>query len=303
VDRRFVESVLLAAVAIAAIAAAAATLPSATETGAGGGGGGPPASGSGGGGGLIPTPEPRSAPIFHLPDLGAFATAVFVLVLVAALLYAFLYRRELFDSLARLALLFAVLLVVFWLASLVDIPPADVPSGGGWLAGEPAGGSGGTTPVAQPLVLLLVVGVVAAGVVAILVRTGTIRPPGVAPAPPEPTEEAMAVGEAAGRAADRIEEADDVDNEIYRAWREMTDLLDVPNPGSSTPGEFAVAAVEAGMVRADVDELTMLFEDVRYGGDEPTEASEGRALSILRRIEATYAPEEAAEANAGGEVP
>jgi hypothetical protein len=98
---------------------------------------------------------------------------------------------------------------------------------------------------------------------------------------------------AAGRAADRIEDTDDVDNEIYRAWVEMTTYLDVPHPESSTPGEFAAAAVDAGIDRDDVVELTDLFERVRYGHTAATSEREDRALDALRRIEAQYGGEDA----------
>ena len=48
-------------------------------------------------------------------------------------------------------------------------------------------------------------------------------------------------------------------------------------------------AVEAGMAREDVDRLTSLFEEVRYGGESPTEEREEQALEALRRIEDEYA--------------
>nr|WP_303647825.1 DUF4129 domain-containing protein [Haloarchaeobius amylolyticus] len=98
-----------------------------------------------------------------------------------------------------------------------------------------------------------------------------------------------AVGAAAGRAADRLEDTTAVDNEVYRAWREMTTHLDVPDPQSSTPAEFAEAAVAAGMTREQVDELTALFEEVRYGGEAPTSDRETRAIDALRAIEAAHA--------------
>jgi hypothetical protein len=65
----------------------------------------------------------------------------------------------------------------------------------------------------------------------------------------------------------------------------MTRHLDVPNPESSTPAEFAAVAVEAGIDREDVEELTALFEAVRYGGESPTEDRERRALEALRSVE------------------
>ncbi|MFP8888467.1 DUF4129 domain-containing protein [Natrialbaceae archaeon A-CW2] len=106
----------------------------------------------------------------------------------------------------------------------------------------------------------------------------------------EPTSDQLAVASAAGRAADRIDDANSsaLDNEVYRAWREMTEGLEVDRPETTTPGEFADAAIEAGLAREHVDELTELFQDVRYGHEETTDEREQRAVSILREIEATY---------------
>lgn len=98
-----------------------------------------------------------------------------------------------------------------------------------------------------------------------------------------------AVGRAAGRAADRIEASEEFDNEVYRAWAEMATSLEVEHPDSSTPSEFATAAVDAGMDREDVEGLTRLFEDVRYGGRSPTPEREHAAVETLRRIEDQYA--------------
>lgn len=100
-----------------------------------------------------------------------------------------------------------------------------------------------------------------------------------------------AFGDVAGRAADRIERTDELDNEIYRAWVEMTGHLDVEHPASSTPGEFADAAIAAGVAPDDVAELTELFERVRYGHDDPTTERERRAIDALRRIESQYGSE------------
>ncbi|ELZ30495.1 hypothetical protein C475_00085 [Halosimplex carlsbadense 2-9-1] len=110
---------------------------------------------------------------------------------------------------------------------------------------------------------------------------------------PEPPADMRAVGAAAGRAADRIEETDAFENEVYRAWAAMTDHLAVDRPESSTPAEFAAAATAAGMDPADVARLTDVFEEVRYGGEEPTAERERAAVETLRRIEATYADADA----------
>jgi len=46
------------------------------------------------------------------------------------------------------------------------------------------------------------------------------------------------------------------------------------------------------MDREDVDHLTGLFAEVRYGGADPTSDRERAAVETLRRVEATYATEE-----------
>ncbi|PSP56647.1 hypothetical protein BRC82_01875 [Halobacteriales archaeon QS_1_67_19] len=158
----------------------------------------------------------------------------------------------------------------------------SLPEGG---SGAPGGGSGAT--LTDPSVLLLLgLGVALLAAVALLfVSSSGDDPEPDADDRPAADDRAdvRAVGRAAGDAADRIESSTDVDNEVYRAWREMTRHLDVANPRSSTPAEFAAAAVEAGMDRGDVEELTALFEEVRYGGEAPTAEREQRAVSALRR--------------------
>lgn len=104
----------------------------------------------------------------------------------------------------------------------------------------------------------------------------------------EPTS-VKEIGQAAGRAADRLEGASDLENAIYRAWREMTDALDVTQPRTTTPEEFAEIAIEAGMSDTDVRQLTRVFEEVRYGNRQPTPEREQRAQEALRRIQRTYA--------------
>lgn len=110
----------------------------------------------------------------------------------------------------------------------------------------------------------------------------------------EPIEEepeapdTAAFAAAAGRAATRIEEANvPVDNSVYRAWVEMTALLDIENPDATAPRDFAKEAVDTGLERDDVDELTELFNEVRYG-EKRADTREERAIEILRNIEETY---------------
>ncbi|MEF8851311.1 MAG: DUF4129 domain-containing protein [Haloarculaceae archaeon] len=179
--------------------------------------------------------------------------------------------------------------------NLLDITSTGNPAqqGGGLF-----GGQGSTAPPSLLSQFLLVGVVVLLGAVAVLVLTGDHDQRAVeesGDSGEDADEEAVdvaAVGAAAGRAADRIEESADDEgfaNEVYRAWAEMTESLTVDHPESSTPGEFAAAAVDAGMDREDVERLTRLFSDVRYGGEEPTPERESEAVETLRRIEAAYA--------------
>lgn len=143
------------------------------------------------------------------------------------------------------------------------------------------------------LIMLLFVLAIAVVIVAVIGIRGDDIPgeePDIETTPD--AEDVAAVGRVAGTAADRIEADAAAENEVYRAWREMTDELAVENPDSTTPGEFAEAAVVAGMDPDDVDELTDLFETVRYGGLDATEDRERRAVETLRHIEETYGGEQ-----------
>lgn len=108
---------------------------------------------------------------------------------------------------------------------------------------------------------------------------------------PDDHDTLSAIGAVAGEAADRLEASASVENEVFRAWKRMTGLLDVEDPDVLTPGEFRRAAVEAGMAADDVAELTRLFEDVRYGDQSVTAEHEQRAVEALRRIQNAYAAE------------
>ena len=162
----------------------------------------------------------------------------------------------------------------------------------------PSGGTGGADPgstvvpsTPSVLVTVLLAATLVAALVLFVKSTRGDAPDEEEPPVPEPDDEVRvaAVGRAAGEAADRIETTNDLDNEVYRAWREMTTHLDVARPASSTPAEFAGAAVDAGLDREDVADLTTLFEEVRYGDRPATAEREKRALAALRRIEEGYA--------------
>ncbi|RKD94947.1 DUF4129 domain-containing protein [Halopiger aswanensis] len=297
-DTRLVR--LLAAVsAIAAIALAAATIENPLETGGAEGGVGP---GEGGGPGQQPSPTQPvvggDPPVF----LEYLLYAVLIIIAVALVWYLLAYRRDAVKMIAVVlavclvgALLFAVLFQGF--SPELDSQPVEEPAtvnnssgGGDFGSGEGETDSFSTGPL---LFVLSVITAIFVGGLLVSRRGGNSEsdaPPVVENEPDESGTDAAAVGSAAGRAADRIDgAATDVDNEIYRAWKEMTDLLEVDRPDSSTPREFATAAVEAGIDREYVDELTRLFEDVRYGDAETTPEMETRAVDVLRRIEDEYA--------------
>jgi hypothetical protein len=163
-------------------------------------------------------------------------------------------------------------------------------------SGDDGGGSGddgsSTPSVSVPsFAAVLLVGLALLGLlVAGLSLRGSDSADDDTPVVSSDAQSEAAIGAAAGRAADDLEAHDEteLENAIYRAWAEMTDELSVDRPESSTPVEFARAAVEAGMAPDHVDELTDLFEEVRYGTAPPTDRREQQAIEALRRIERSY---------------
>jgi hypothetical protein len=287
--RDTLTSAATAALGLLAVGFAAATLPSTSNSGTAGTGSG------GGGGGAIPFPErePTSPAPADVP-FAEFILLALVLTLVALLVYVAVFRRPLFRRIAAVAVPFVLAAVVAYLLLVVvgDLSGSALPQpailGNGSTPGGPPGDGGSSDPSSLPLGLLAVLGVALAGVALVAVRARGRRGDEGSDDTVGRNDDrrAAAVGRAAGRAADRLESGGA--NEVYRAWREMTALLDVEAPETSTPGEFADAAVDAGLEGEAVRELTRLFEDVRYG-DAPAAASEDRAVAVFRRIEAQYA--------------
>ncbi len=285
------RTVVLAALAVLAVAFAAATLDSTVTTQPSGPDG--PGSGEGSGTGGLAPPESGDSPgtTLQIPFLSELLVLIAVLTALAILAYLYLHWRSVLRVVVGLAVLLGLLTLLAQFLSVQATPPAtSLPAP---IDGSPAGGGGGgesTQPSPFPLLATFVFGVVLVGSLTALVR-GRSESSGETTSAPETTDgvDAAAVGRAAGQAADTLEATEDVENEVYRAWREMTELLDVDDPETSTPTEFADAAIDAGMGRADVRELTRLFRTVRYGTVEPDEDHERRAIDVLRRIEARYA--------------
>ncbi|WP_179747500.1 DUF4129 domain-containing protein [Natronoarchaeum philippinense] len=167
---------------------------------------------------------------------------------------------------------------------------AGIAVGNSASGGFATGGQGIVTATDVPSwMLIALVGLLMAGAAAVLYRTVNADEAVVPQAEDDDDDVHLdQFAEAAGRAADRIEEHnEDVDNTVYRAWIEMTELLDVDSPETYSAGEFADAAVEIGMNEDDVSELTHLFNEVRYGGKDAG-AREEQAVSILRNVESQY---------------
>ena len=294
-----------ATVGIIALAIAAATVRSPVESGSPGADG--PGEGPNGGQ-ASPTEPPTTTDFPDVFELLVFAFLILVALSIAWFLIA--HRRELLKTIGTglVILLFAGTLAFVMYehaATIAELlggqePQPEMDDGGGEPGGEGDDGQTDDETISLPMgPILALLTVVTAIFVGAFVLSSHRSEDGVEDRgelidqDPESIEDRTdALGAAAGRAAERIEAADDVDNEVYRAWVTMTSLLDVPRPESSTPGEFADAAVDAGMHPEHVSELTRLFEDVRYGYAEPDDAVENRSISVLRRIEETYAPEE-----------
>lgn len=292
-DRRSLPTAGLAAIGVLALALGAATLASPVRQddegfGLGGGSGAEEP-------GIVPPPTPQSGGeglTLPIPE-----EVVLVLIVIAALLtawYLVVYVREAATTLAAAAIVIGVVVLALW--ALTEFAAPGAPSVGmpdGMLPGSEDGELLGEGSPTQPVVVLvLLLGMAVVGLVLVASRSSDAGED--AEEAPMGSDQAAirALGRTAGRVADRLEDATDVDNEVYRAWREMTELLDVDDPSTTTPGEFATAATRTGMAGDDVAELTRLFEDVRYGNARPNADRETRAMAVFRRIERAYAPEE-----------
>lgn len=283
---------LVAVTGVVAIAIAAATLEDrwTPDSGVGspgtGGEGQPPPPPMDGGDGIV------------IPYLDEILTLLVALVLVVGAIYLIRnYRR---------ALPIVVAIVVFsgllmFLGSQVDIQDPEMPADFEEPFPGAPGGNGETAPPTTGIDWLPILTILGIFGLVILVAIGVSLGRGgrsLDVAAEEPSAEdtrsgavSAEIAQAAGRAADRIEASDTYHNEVYRAWAEMTDLLELSNPAVATPRDFAEEAIEVGLAPEDVRGLTRLFEEVRYGDREPTPVREDRAVTLLRRIEDRYAEE------------
>lgn len=305
-NRNRIAVLVVALLCVGALAAAAATVdaPRASDAGTGSGSGDSAGDGPASG---VQTPMETQETDGLVPSwFRVVALAVFGVALLITL--AVVVRTLDLRTATRVAVVVLVIGLV-GLALMWAIGPFDTSLGSTTQSGQPdyanndTGGSGEggrqTDPANRqfdvPVALLAAFGLVAVVLVGAIARFSDSEESVPAPVAGDGTtgsesEGVKAVGEAAGRAADRIDDRDgDVENAVYRAWREMTTALDVDAPATTTPEEFAEAAVDAGMDDEDVRELTWLFEEVRYGDAAVTDERERRARDALRRIESAYA--------------
>lgn len=280
-DSRSVEYGGLALLGVLAVALAAASLP-AIETGAGTGPGSP---GPGDGEGRAP-PGVAATDVDAVPGvLDVVGWVLLALAVVGVLGY---LAADWPHVLATVVVVAVAAVVAFAFSRFLptvftpaDIPHPRLPAGG------PIGGGGGgrLSPVGDRVVfpaLVLLLAVVAGVALFRTARSRTGETAGTDRADsPDP-------GRVAGQTLDRLDGGTDLDDEIRRSWYEMTLLLEPSRPASTTPREFAARAADEGVNRNDVDELTRLFERVRYGGHDPTEADRRRAVAVLRQIEAAH---------------
>ncbi|WP_053946928.1 DUF4129 domain-containing protein [Halolamina sediminis] len=311
-------AIVLALLALLAIGAAGATLENPAETdsgsGIGSGSGSGFGSGSGGSGDGNASSATGGSPMQLGGQVGGACITVLQTLSAKLLLFGsvvvfagYVWWRTDSPGMGLVtAVLYGPIVYMLWYAlgtcqTIQEASPAGQTANQTRTANGSAGGSGGLgsaaeTATSQPSVLLVVVLVVLvlAAIVLLYVASADDIVNSQVDREPDDEEEVSdiaAVGRLAGEAADRIEAGDAFDNEVFRAWVEMTTHLAVEHPESSTPAEFATAAVEAGMEPDDVRELTDLFEEVRYGDQKVTDEREKRATAALRRIEDSYAEE------------
>lgn len=88
-----------------------------------------------------------------------------------------------------------------------------------------------------------------------------------------------------GRSAESDPWADlDPSNDVERAWVTMVRAAGLSRPWTKTPGECADEAVSSGMDPDAVGTITDVYEEVRYGGAQPTDRHERRARDGLSQL-------------------
>ncbi len=97
----------------------------------------------------------------------------------------------------------------------------------------------------------------------------------------------------AQEAIDDIQAGGNLRNAVIRCYAEMSRIIrekrNIERGTTMTSHEFVEQLVKAGLPEAPVHELTLLFEDARYGNHDPGPAEEKRAVACLSSIVNTVA--------------
>jgi Tfp pilus assembly protein FimT len=289
VNERTLTVAVIAVLAVLAVGLAAATLSSTVSTESDG------VSGNESTSAVInfqqPTVQETNGSISVPSYVGTPVRALLLTGLLLSTVYVARYwRRYLLQFAGVLVLglvLYGLLLVDFDLSGLVSGGSGEGRLGGN-LFGDGDGANTGTLPTTG-FALLSVVGVLALAVVVYRLqfsnRTSASGDSATEIEPNRTGATTQGSAQTAARSDAALHLDDSVENEVYRAWQEMVEHLDVSDPNSTTPGEFERAAVDAGMQHEDVAALTRLFEDVRYGDNDPTDSREQQARELRRRID------------------
>lgn len=288
-DQRSLLAIIIAMLGVLAIslAAAAISAPVGPEVGTGTGG-------EGDGDALISPPEQLEEPpevVEIFPNwVSPLLTALAIVATIFLILYLIRYWKESIPVLVVAIL--AVIGLWFFLGSLSPtFDPPSMPTEP--ISSELAGGDNGdgdppNGAIETPLVLIVLFGLALLGVVFAIFSQEVRSTPNTSDVEDETTVSEK-MRHLAGRTVARLENANDTDviapeNEIYRAWQDMTALLDVPDPETTTPKQFQAAAIDAGLDPNPVAELTHLFKEVRYGQYEPTTDRTKRAIAAFEQI-------------------
>lgn len=146
-------------------------------------------------------------------------------------------------------------------------------------------GGGETQPVPIPSIILLAV--VAIGILGVILGLRNNNATAADESTPEPTSTTSPVaGHTQGaRTAESVPWNDrSPENTIYQAWTAFVTSLDVAEPQTTTPAEYAAIALDAEYDNRGVRELTGIFQAVRYGVIEPTTERSDEAVAALRAI-------------------
>ena len=97
-----------------------------------------------------------------------------------------------------------------------------------------------------------------------------------------------ALSQTAQEAAERLAAGQDRKNTVIRCYQEMTDILamerGIRRKRDMTPREFERQLLAAGLPAQEVDQLTHLFERVRYGAEDLDRKEEQDAVACLTAI-------------------